>query len=177
MHVFISHSRVNSSAALRLCEELRQRGVETWLDVRDLAPGAEWDKSVAEAIQAADGFVFVIGPPGSSDRWQQFEWQEVVNGEYYLDRAKPLLPVLIGEPELPGFLKTRQVLVLGDDPKSCSDVADKVMEALRDPAASVDEEKMELGREARRQALKSLQEYTEALGQKDVKRAGIRAIE
>ena len=177
MYVFISHSRVNSSSALRLCEELRQRGVETWLDVRDLAPGAEWDQSVAEAIQSADGFVFLIGPPGSSDRWQQFEWQEVVNREYYLDAAKPLLPVLIGEPELPGFLKTRQVLVLTDAPTSCKDVADKVVDILGNPASSVDEQKMELGREARRQALRSLQEYTEALGEKDVKRAGLRAME
>jgi hypothetical protein len=177
VHVFISHSRVNSSAALRLCEELRQRAVDTWLDVRDLQPGAEWDKSVTAAMQAADGFVFLIGPAGPGDRWQHFEWQEVVNREYYLDPAKPLLPVLIGEAEVPGFLKARQVLLLKEDPESVKDVADKIVDALRNPAASVDEKKMELGREARKQALRSLQEYTASLEQGDVKRAGVRALE
>jgi hypothetical protein len=177
MYVFVSHSRVNSSAALRLCEELGERGVDTWLDVRDLTPGAEWDKCVTQAIEAADGFVFLIGPPGSADRWQKFEWQEVVNREYYLDTSKPLLPILIGEPELPGFLNTRQTLTLPDDPDSFRNLADRVVDLLRNPAASVDEQKLELGREARRQALRSLQEYTEALEQNDVKQAGARAIE
>ena len=103
MHVFISHLRINSSAAFRLCDELRKRNVETWLDVRDLNAGAEWDQAVASAIQSAAGFVFLIGPPGDGDRWQAFEWQQIVNDEYYLDLSKPLIPVLIGDPEIPGL--------------------------------------------------------------------------
>ncbi len=177
MHVFISHSRINSNAAFRLCDELRKRNVETWLDVRDLAPGAEWDQSVVAAIQSAAGFVFLIGPPGPGDRWQTFEWQQIVDHEYYLDPSKPLIPVLIGDPEIPGFLKTRQSLVLGDTPASCVDVADQIVSALRNPAVSVDKKKLELGREARRRALDSFREYAQVLGEEDVKRAGIRAVE
>jgi hypothetical protein len=177
MHVFISHSRVNSSTALRLCDELRKRSVDTWLDVRDLEPGAEWDRGVVSAIQGAAGFVFLIGPPGPGDRWQTFEWQQVVNLEYYLDPSKPLIPVLIGDPDVPGFLKTRQSLVLVDTPGSCEDVADKIVSALKNPASSVDEKKLELGRQARRQALESFREYSQVLGEEDIKRAGIRTVE
>lgn len=177
MHVFISHSRVNSAAAFRLCDELRKRNVDTWLDVRDLEPGAAWDQSVISAIQAAAGFVFLIGPPGPGDRWQTFEWQQIVDHEYYLDSSKPLIPVLIGNPEMPGFLKTRQALVLGDTPGSSEEVADNIVGALKNPASSVDETKLERGREARRQALKSFREYSKALEAEDIKRAGIRAVE
>jgi hypothetical protein len=177
MHVFISHSRVNSSAALRLCDALRKRSVETWLDARDLAIGVEWDKGVVSAIQGAAGFVFLIGPEGPGDRWQTFEWQQVVNDEYYLDPSKPLIPVLIGNPEVPGFLKTRQWLVLGDTPGSCEDVADKIVSALRNPAISVDVRKLEMGRQARRRALESFREYSQVLGEEDIKRAGVRAVE
>jgi hypothetical protein len=177
MHVFVSHSRVNSSAALRLCEELRKRKVNTWLDARDLAPGVEWDQGVISAIQGADGFVFLIGPQGPGDRWQTFEWQQVVNREYYLDPAKPLVPVLIGDPSVPGFLKTRQSLVLGDTPASCEDVADKIVSALKNPATSVDTKKLELGRQARRNAIESLREYSQVLEEEDIKRAGIRVLE
>src|SRR5580704_14341009 len=107
MYVFISHSRVNSSAAFRLCDELRNRNADTWLDSRDLEAGVEWEQAVSSAIQGAAGFVFLIGPPGGAgDRWQTFEWQQVVEHEYYLDPSKPLIPVLIGAPDLPGFLKT-----------------------------------------------------------------------
>ena len=176
MQVFVSHSRVNSSAALRLCEELRKRDVETWLDARDLAPGVEWNNGVTSAIQRADGFVFLIGPQGPGDRWQTFEWQQVVNHEYYLDPAKPLIPVLIGDPDLPGFLKTRQSLVLGDTPSSCEDVADSIVSTLKNPATSVDSTKLELGRQARRHAMKSFREYSEFLEQEDIKRTGFQVL-
>lgn len=177
MHVFISHSRVNSSAALRLFTELGKRNVDTWLDVRDLKPGAEWDQSVIAAIQDASGFVFLIGPPDSRDRWQTFEWQQVVNQEYYLDPSKPLIPVLIGDPEMPGFLKTRTALVLSDTPSSCEEAAAKIVEILKNPADCIDEKKLELGRQARRQALENLRQYSQALAEEDIKRAGIRAVE
>jgi hypothetical protein len=177
MYVFISHSRVNSSSALRLCDELRKRNVETWLDLRDLETGAEWDRAVGSAIKAATGFVFLIGPPSSGDRWQTFEWQHVVDYEYYLDPSKPLIPVLIGDPVVPGFLKTRQSLVLRDTPGSYEDVADKVVAALRNPSITVDEKKLEMGRQAQRQALESFRKYSQVLEEEDIKRAGIRAVE
>jgi hypothetical protein len=169
--VFISHSRANSSTALRLSDELAKRNVETWLDLRDLPPGEDWEPGVSSAIRSAAGFVFVIGPPGPNDRGQTFEWQQIVENEYYLDPSKPLIPVLIGEPEMPGFLKARHSLVLAG---SFGDVADEIVSALKNPATSVDEGKLELGREARKRALKSFQEYTQALSEEDIKRAGLR---
>jgi hypothetical protein len=177
MPVFISHSRVNSSTALRLSDELRKRNVETWLDVRDLTPEKDWELQVGSAIQNADGFVFVIGPPGPSDRWQTFEWQQIVENEYYLDPSKPLIPVLIGGPEMPGFLKTRHSLVLDDTPGSFGDVANQIERALQNPATSVDEGKLELGRQARQRAMDSLREYTQTLSEEDIKRAATRAVE
>jgi len=177
MRVFISHSRVNTSLAFRLCEELRKRGVETWLDARDLEAGTEWDQGVASAIESASGFVFLIGPTGPGDRWQTFEWQQVVEHEYYLDPSKPLIPVLIGDPEVPGFLKARQSMVLAETPSSCQEVADKIVSALKDPASCVDEKKLERGRQARQQALESFREYSQVLEKEEIKRAGIRALE
>jgi hypothetical protein len=177
MKVFVSHSRVNSSAAFRLCDELHKRGVETWLDVRDLEPGAEWDKSVLSAIQGAAGFVFVIGPPGPGDRWQTFEWQQVVDLEYYLDASKPLILVLIGAPDLPGFLNARQSFILEDTTISFAQVADNIVGTLNNPATSVDQNKLELGRQAQRQALQSFREYSRLLAEDAIKQVGIRAVE
>ncbi|MBV9762848.1 MAG: toll/interleukin-1 receptor domain-containing protein [Acidobacteriaceae bacterium] len=176
MHVFISHSRVNSSAALLLCDQLLKHNIDTWLDMRDLEPGAEWEPAVTAAIRSAGGFVFLIGPPGPADRWQNFEWQQVVNDEYYLDPAKPLVPVLIGSPELPGFLRTRQAIVLKDTPGAFEQAAENIARALANPAASVDEAKLELGREARKRALETLRDYSQTLAEEDIKRVPTRAI-
>lgn len=177
MLVFISHSRVNSSTAVKLCEALSTRGFDTWLDVRDLDPGADWNEAVATAIKKAAGFVFLIGPPGPEDRWQRFEWQQVVDNEYYLDSAKPLVPVLIGNPDIPGFLKARQTLTLDHDQGSMEQIADLIATNLKDPAMSIDEAKLELGRRAKKQALDSLREYSNALAEDEVKQLSIKAVE
>jgi len=177
MHVYVSHSRVNSSAALQLCEELRKLGVKTWLDIRDLDPGSDWDLAVISAIETAAAIVFLIGPRDPGDRGQTFEWQQVVDREYYLDPAKPLIPVLIGEPEIPGFLRTRQALVLAHTPTSCAEVAAKVVQSLDNPTLSVDPTKLELGRVARQRALEGFREYSQVLREEDIKRAGLRALE
>lgn len=176
MHVYISHSRENSSTAFRLCEALRKRGVETWFDGCDLHAGEKWDQTVSAAIGAADGFVFLIGPPGPTDRWQTFEWQQIVNNEYYLDASKPLIPVLIGNPELPGFLKTRQALTL-DTGGSVNEAVERILDALKDPAISVDQNKLAKAHEARRRAERSFREYSETLAKEGIRSAGIAALE
>jgi hypothetical protein len=146
------------------------------VDLRDAAPGADWNQQVISAIETAIGFVFLIGPPGHEDRGQRFEWQQVVEQEFYLDPSKPLIPVLIGEPELPGFLKSRRSLALSHTPESCAEVADQIVTTLQNPAVSIDKEKLEQGRRARVQAVESLREYTQVLSEEDVKRAGLRAV-
>jgi len=56
MTVFISHSRQNGSAALKLYERLSQRGVQAWLDLRELDSGEDWNQRVAAADLSPRGF-------------------------------------------------------------------------------------------------------------------------
>lgn len=176
MHVFISHSRQNSAPALKLSDVLIARGVKVWLDVRDLETGADWQAKVAEAIHTAQGFVFLIGPPGPPDQWQRFEWQKITEGEFYLDPEKPLIPVVIGRTELPGFLRTRQPVVVSESSIDFGALADTVMQSLNKPDETVDHEKIKLGRAARKQALESLKEYSVDLEKEDAKQAGLRGL-
>src|SRR5437899_649954 len=110
MAIYISHSRQNSGAAFKLAEALERRQVKTWLDVREFDSGVDWKQQVAKAIHEADGFVFLIGPPGSDDQFQKFDWQCVAEEEYYLDSNKVLIPVVIGGATLPGFLSVRKAI-------------------------------------------------------------------
>ena len=176
MKVFISHSRQNGSAALKLCDRLGPRGIGTWLDLRELDSGADWRPRVAQAIHDADGFAFLIGPGSTPDQFQRFEWQHITEGEYYLDPDTPLVPVLIGDAELPGFLRTRRALQVDPSSIDFDALADQVAKALSTPGETVDQEKLERGREARKQALESLKVYSQDLEQEDVKRAGLRGL-
>jgi TIR domain len=176
MNVFISHSRQNGSAALKLYERLSQRGVQAWLDTRELDAGEDWNQRVAAAIEAAGAFVVLVGPGAEPDRSQRFEWQQITDHEFYLDAKKPMIPVVIGSTEIPGFLRTRNALTVDPSSIDFDSLAERIAEALGKPDATIDPVKLKLGRDAREQAVKSLEEYSLELEREDVKRAGLRGL-
>lgn len=176
MNVFISYSRKNGSAALKLCERLSQRGVAAWLDMRELRADEDWNQRVAAAIEAAEAFVVLVGPGAELDRSQRFEWQQITDHEYYLDATKPMIPVVIGSTEIPGFLRTRNALAVNPSSIDFDSLADRIAEALGKPDATIDPVQLERGRQAREQAVKSLKEYSLELEREDVKRAGLRGL-
>lgn len=176
MQLYVSHSRENASIGLKLCDILGKRGVETWLDVRDLVPDAGWNGKVSDAIRQADAWLFLIGP-GSNDQSQRFEWQQIIEQEYYLEPWRALIPVVIGCPdEVPGFLTVRQYIHLDPSSIDLEATATRIIEALNKPADTIDPAKLQRGRVAREQARKDLQEYVRNLGEEDVKRAGLRGL-
>ena len=176
MVVYISHSRQNGSAALRLNERLRQRGVQPWLDTCELDTGEDWNQQVAAAIEAAGAFVVLVGPGAEPDRSQRFEWQQITDHEFYLDANKPIIPVVIGTTEMPGFLRTRHAITVDPSAMDLDSLADQIAKVLGSPGATVDPEKLKRGWDAREQAVKSLKEYSLELDLDDVKRAGLRGL-
>jgi hypothetical protein len=171
--VFVSHSRENVGAALKLCDALNHRGVNVWLDRRGDA-AVNWSEKVAEAIKGADAFVFLIGPSRPNDPGQRYEWQQIAEGEYYLDPSKALIPIVIGDAEMPGFLKAHKSILVDSSNIDFEAIAGRIAKAIYDPADTVDQEKLKRGREARDQALRTLREYSQSLGEEDVKRASLR---
>jgi TIR domain len=176
MAVFISHSRQNGGAALKLCDRLSQSGLSVWLDTRELDTGVDWNVGVAEAIRSADGFIIVIGPSPTPDASQQFEWQEMTELECYLDPLMPLIPVVIGDAEIPGFLRARQAITVDPSSIDFDALADRIAQSLGKPGETVDHEKLERGRAARQKALETLEKYSIDLEKDDVKRAGLRGL-
>src|SRR5947209_18127483 len=59
---FIAYARQEGAFVRRLSDTLRARGRESWVDWEGIEPSDEWRRSIREAIEAADAFVFVISP-------------------------------------------------------------------------------------------------------------------
>ena len=176
MVVYISHSRQNAGIANKLFDALQSRQVKPWLDQRDLDAGADWNEQVASAIRSADAIVFLIGPPGPDDRFQNFEWQQVVDEEAYLDASKALIPIVIGGAEIPGFLRVRKSLSVSPSSMDFEALADAIVASVHTPGDTVDPEQLERGRKAREQALQNLREYTRELAEQEAKQAPLRAL-
>lgn len=174
MAIYLSHSRRNGSAALKLHERLAARGVAVWLDLREVDAGEDWNRQVAQAIAGADGFIVLVGP--EPDPAQRFEWNQLTEREIYLDASKPLVPVVFGSPEIPGFLRTRQFISVPPTGTDFDALADQVAQMLGTPEASIDQEQLLRGRAAREQAIENLKRYSLDLEEADIKRAGLRGL-
>ena len=60
--VFISYAREDKSFVRRLCETLKQRNRETWIDLEGIVPSAEWRQEIVTAIEGADAVIQIISP-------------------------------------------------------------------------------------------------------------------
>lgn len=87
--VFISYSRADEGFARRLATDLDRLGVEVWIDVDDIPPGANWSTAIQQGLDTCDALVLIISPDSMTSKNVEDEWQ------YVRDESKAiLLPVL-----------------------------------------------------------------------------------
>jgi WD40 repeat protein len=91
--VFISYSRADARYAADIDSALRQNGLRTFFDRRNLAPGLPWVRALEEAISAAKAAIILLGPSGLGNT-QQYE-RELAFVRQTGDPAFPVVPVLL----------------------------------------------------------------------------------
>ena len=105
--VFISHNSVDKDTIQEIDSLLRLRGVDTWLDEKDLKPGDQWSPEIERALLACNAAIVCVGSNEISP-WVQAELQGLVKRSIARNARIPLIPVLLpGGPsadELPVFL-------------------------------------------------------------------------
>jgi len=60
MKAFISYAREDIEIAKKLYYDLKQRGIEAWLDVYDLLPGLKWKMAIKSVIQESNFFLTLL---------------------------------------------------------------------------------------------------------------------
>jgi formylglycine-generating enzyme len=81
---------------------LKARGVPVWLDQWDIRAGADWNKSIDEAIGACATFLVVLSPAAVDSKEVQGEWLTA------LDEHKLIVPVLCQACRIPRQLRVFQ---------------------------------------------------------------------
>src|SRR4029077_12443805 len=74
---------------------LRDKGLKTFFDRRNLAPGLPWVRALEQAIGAAKAAIVLIGPRGLGNT-QQYE-RELAFVRQTRDPAFPIVPVILPE--------------------------------------------------------------------------------
>jgi TolB-like protein/Flp pilus assembly protein TadD len=98
--VFISYASQDAEAGSRICQALREAGVEVWFDRSELRGGDAWDQSIRKQIKTCALFLPVISR-NTHDRdegYFRLEWKLAVDRCHLMAADKAfLLPVVIDD--------------------------------------------------------------------------------
>lgn len=88
-YFFMSYSREDTVKQRRIIKELRERGINVWVDVENLAPGTPtWEREIEKAIRGAMGIIVLLSPESNNSEWVR---REISFGEQHRKRIFPVL--------------------------------------------------------------------------------------
>ncbi len=88
-YFFMSYSREDTAKQKRIVRELRERGIEIWVDIENLTPGTPtWEREIEKAIRGATGIIVLLSPESNNSEWVR---REISFGEQHRKRIFPVL--------------------------------------------------------------------------------------
>jgi hypothetical protein len=122
--VFVSYAREDADLILPLTRDLLHHGVDLWVDQLRISPGANWDKSIEEALDRCTKMLLFLSPAAVASEEVLSELRVALN-----DR-KPVVPVLCQPCRIPRQLLLIQHVNLTGCPPGTALPADKATEIL-----------------------------------------------
>jgi hypothetical protein len=98
--VFVSYASQDAGPARRICEALRDAGIEVWFDQSELRGGDAWDQRIRQQIRECTLFIPVISMSTQSrlEGYFRREWRLGVDRTLDMADGKPfLVPVAIDD--------------------------------------------------------------------------------
>ena len=66
-HFFISYSRADTNQKQNIVKQLRERGINLWVDIENLVPGTPtWEREIERAIRGAAGIIVLLSPESNN---------------------------------------------------------------------------------------------------------------
>jgi len=88
-YFFVSYSREDTAKQKRIVRELRERGINIWVDIENLTPGTPtWEREIEKAIRGSMGIVVLLSPESNNSEWVR---REISFGEQHRKRIFPAL--------------------------------------------------------------------------------------
>jgi hypothetical protein len=108
--LFISYSRTDEVFARQLATSLSMMGADIWIDIRDIPAGMKWSSAIQEGLDRSDAMIIIISPASMASPNVEDEWQ------YYRDRGKIIVPVMIQPSQLHYQLQRLQYISFHTQP-------------------------------------------------------------
>jgi hypothetical protein len=123
MRVFISYSRKDEDFAWEIAHTLMEHNVEIWMDQMHISPGQHWDRTIHQALKDTTHMIVIHSQASFNSEHVWDEWS------YFLDRHKPVIPLIVDASELP--FRLERVQSIRFDADSSSEGFRKLLSILR----------------------------------------------
>jgi|SRR5215207_5198952 len=135
MKVFISYNHKDAPLARRVADALEQAGLDIWDAEREIVPGDNWAKKVAEGLEESDAMVVLLTPEALASKVIHREIEYALSVKSFSGR---LIPVLVGSPEgfpedsVPWILRRLNLIRLPEQGRE--DSIQQIAQALKEVA-------------------------------------------
>jgi hypothetical protein len=112
--VFLSHNSGDKPWVIALKAALAERGVKVWLDRDEIRPGDLFIDALEHGIEQSRAVALIVSPEAVKSSWVKLEYQRamVLAGADAADLR--VIPCLLRQAVLPGFLTTLQCIDFRD---------------------------------------------------------------
>jgi hypothetical protein len=110
--VFLSYSRIDKSWADRLMRALEGHGLAVWIDEQQIKPGEMVVAALERGIAESRSVALVVSKASVQSGWVQEEYARAIELTKSATSPIQLIPVLIEEAPIPGFLASRNFVDL-----------------------------------------------------------------
>ncbi|MEQ8674687.1 MAG: TIR domain-containing protein [Aggregatilineales bacterium] len=93
--VFVSYARENEGFVRKIASGLNQHKINLWVDVHEIEAGKSWARQIGKALDTCKIMLLVLSPTSVDSGNVEDEWN------YYLDKGKPIIPVLFQRCDVP----------------------------------------------------------------------------
>ncbi|RCW51597.1 toll/interleukin-1 receptor domain-containing protein [Halanaerobium sp. ST460_2HS_T2] len=104
--IFLCHSSEDKDFARKIAEDLIKRGAKVWIDEAEINIGDSLIKKIQEGIHNSDYLGALLSKNSIQSEWVQRELEIALNEEIEKNNVK-VLPLMIEECEIPGFLSSK----------------------------------------------------------------------
>jgi hypothetical protein len=104
LQYFFSYARKDAAFVLHLAKELREVGINLWLDQLDILGGQRWDRAVEDALKTCQGMIAVLSPEALASNNVMDEVS------YALEEGKTVIPILLHSCTIPFRLRRVQYI-------------------------------------------------------------------
>lgn len=113
--VFLSYKSDDHEWVNRLKNALQLRGVRVWLDKDEIRPGDKFVRALESGLETSKSVALIATPQSLSSGWVEDEYSRAI--ALANQGQLRLIPVLLRDAKLPGFLSNRQHVDFRDESK------------------------------------------------------------